>query len=607
MLDGRLYRAAFVPLLFALAIAGFSLAPRPRPFSTTLAPDAFDGARAFADMQSLASEFPARRPGSTGDRALAGHIATMISGLGTTANGGFSVHSREFEAQTIDGRRTLTNVVAERPGSSAGKPIVIIAHRDAVGGGAQAELSGTAVLLELARVFATSATQRTVILVSTSGGTGGAAGASDFAAHQGEPVDAALVLGDLAGVRVRKPVLVSFSTAPGSAPVRLQSTIAAAIVAEVGTDPGAPSVVNQLAHLTFPFTINEQGPLNARGIPAVLVQVSGEHGPAANEPVSPTRLQNFGRALLSSVYALDESPDVPDASETGVLLQRKVLPLWALRLLLGALLLPVLLVSVDGLARMRRQRKPVARWMLWALACALPFLACALFAVLLGQLGILAAAPAQPVLPSALPFDAAAREAVLAAGLVLILAWLSWPVLMRRLHLPGRARSDAAGLGMLVVLLGVSIAVWAADPLTLLLLLPALHLWLLVVSPELRPRRLGALLLVALGLVPLVLLVAFYARQLGLGPGAIAQDALLLFAGGRIGILGALLWSLALGCLAAATIVALDTPEDLEVGSGFTAAGPGTGAEDGATARVRGPLSYAGPGSLGGTESALRR
>ena len=48
MFDGRIYRAAFVPLLFVLVIAGFSLASRPGPLRSTLAPDAFDGARAAA-------------------------------------------------------------------------------------------------------------------------------------------------------------------------------------------------------------------------------------------------------------------------------------------------------------------------------------------------------------------------------------------------------------------------------------------------------------------------------------------------------------------------------------------------------------------------------
>ena len=67
MLNGRIYRAAFLPLLFALAIAGFSLSDRPAPLSSSLAPGAFEGARAFAELQRLAARFPNRRPGGRGD------------------------------------------------------------------------------------------------------------------------------------------------------------------------------------------------------------------------------------------------------------------------------------------------------------------------------------------------------------------------------------------------------------------------------------------------------------------------------------------------------------------------------------------------------------
>ena len=70
-----------------------------------------------------------------------------------------------------------------------------------------------------------------------------------------------------------------YSDGFGSAPLQLQRTVAGAITQEVGIDPGAPSALGQLAHLAFPLTVGEQGVLNAAGIPAVLVQVSGERGP----------------------------------------------------------------------------------------------------------------------------------------------------------------------------------------------------------------------------------------------------------------------------------------------------------------------------------------
>jgi hypothetical protein len=597
MLNGRLYRAAFLPFVLALAVAAFSLTGRPGPQHSTLAPDAFEGQRAFAELNSLAAGYPDRRPGGRADQALAAHVAGALRGLGGTAGGGFMVRTRRFTAQTIDGERALSTVIAQRPGSTDATPIVILAHRDAAGRGARAELSGTAALLELARVFAARETQRTIVLVSTSGGSGGAAGAADFAAHRHGPFDAAIVLGDLAGARERKPFVVPFSNALGSAPLQLQRTVDDAITQEAGSDPGAPSGFGQLAHLAFPLTVGEQGPLDAAGIPAVLVQASGEQGPSPTDRVSAARLQGFGRAVLSAVDALDGGADMPSAMQTGLLVQRKTVPSWALRLLVGALLLPPLIVAADALARARRRRLPVARAALWTLLCAAPFMACALFAVLLGVLGIIGAAPSAPVPPDALSFDGSAARAVVAVLLVFALAWLVWPMLLRRFGLGVRPESDAGGVAMLLVLLPVAVVVWILDPFTALLLLPALHVWLLIVSPELRPRPPAAIALVLVALLPLALLVSFYAHQLGLGPGRAAWMAVLLLAGGHLGVPGALLWSLALGCAAATVMLSLSRRS--------STVGPAD--DDTSEVTIRGPLSYAGPGSLGGTESALRR
>jgi hypothetical protein len=553
----------------------------------------------LADQPSTAARGdtrPRRLPGSAGDQQLAERIARTLEGLGGTAGGGFSVQAHGFSGQTIDGERSLSTVVATRPGSSSATPIVILAHRDAAAHGSQAELSGTAALLELARVFAARETRRTIVLVSTSGGSGGAAGARDFAANAHGPVDAAIVLGDVAGTRASRPFVVPFSNGYGSAPMQLQRTLADAVTHEAGTNPGGPSAAGQLAHLAFPFAAGEQGALDAAGVPSVLMQVSGERGPSAHEAVSLERLEGSGRAVLSAVDALDAAPDISSAMETGVLLQRKTLPAWALQLVLAALLFAPLLVAVDGLARMRRRRAPVGRWLLWTLTCAFPFLACAVFAYLLGSLGILGAAPPAPVMPNALPVDGAAAAALVAALLVFVFAWLQWRALVGRLGWGSRPDPEVAGLSILLVLLPVSILVWALDPFAALLLIPALHLWLLIAAPELRPRPLGALALVALGLSPLLLLVLFYAHQLGLGPADLAWTALLLVAGGDVGALAALLWCVALGCAAAAVILCVTQPQ----------APPGLSTDD-FEITIRGPMSYAGPGSLGGTESALRR
>lgn len=597
MLNGRLYRAALLPIPLALVIAAFSLGSRPRPLVSTLAPDAFEAPRAFAEMNTLAREYPDRRPGSAGDDALAAHVAHDLEGLGGTAGGGFTVHTRRLSAQTIDGPRTLVTVIAQRPGATNASPIVIVAHRDAATTGARAELSGTAALIELARVFAARETQRTIVLVSTSGGSGGDGGASGFAAQAQSPPDAAIVLGDLAAARSSEPPVIPYSDGLGSASLLLERTLEAAIAGESAIPPAAPSTLGQLAHLAFPFTVGEQGVLDQAGVPAVLLQASGERGPAASAAVSEERLEVLGRAALSTVDALDVAPDITPATQTSLLIEHKTFPAWALRLLLAALLLAPLIVAVDGLARVRRRGMHSARWSLWTLACGLPFMCAALFARLLGVTGLLGVAPATPPPPGALALSDSDAGAVAAVLLVLALGWLTWPMLLRRIGLRARPDTQAAGVMVALALSCIAVLAWALNPYAALLALPAMHLWLLVASPELRPRPPAALALIALGLVPLVALIAFYAHALGLGPTQLLWSGVLLVAGGHVGIAGSLLWSVALGCAAGMAMVALRGLP------GVRAREP----DEPLRITIRGPLGYAGPGSLGGTESALRR
>ena len=258
---------------------------------------------------------------------------------------------------------------------------------------------------------------------------------------------------------------------------------------------------------------------------------------------------------------------------------------------------------LDGLARARRRRQPLGRWSAWALACGLPFLVCALFARLLGGVGAIAATPSRRCLRGALPFDGAAASAVLSCALVLGLAWLAWPVLVRRLGLavrptpgrpagpmsPGSRRCSCCCSSP--VLHGFSTRTrpcWLCRGCTCCSGSPL---------PERRPRPIAGLGLLALALLPLGLLIAFYAHQLGYGPGGVAWTAVLLLAGGHVGVGAAVLWSCAFGCVVALALVALTPAADP------VAFGP----DERPQVTIRGPLSYAGPGSLGGTESALRR
>ncbi|MCW3049207.1 MAG: hypothetical protein JWO74_3491, partial [Solirubrobacterales bacterium] len=557
MLDPRIYRAALVPVVLAMIVCAFSLADRPRPVGTTLAPDAFAGSRAAQQLDKLAGDFPARRPGSSGDDALAQRIAALFRATSPA----YQVSTPSFTGETIDGERTLTTVIARQVGAP-GPGLVVVAHRDAAGRGAKAELSGTAAMLELARVVADGRLHRTITFVSTSGGSGGAAGAADLVQRLQDTTDAVLVLGDLGGAQARRPFVVGWSNGAGIASLRLRRTVEAAVRTEAGTDPGGPHAWSQWARLAFPATVSEQGPLVAAGLPAVLMSVSGERAPAPGTPVSPGRLQAFGRAALRTVIALDNGPSLEGRSalpSTDLLVARKVVPAWAIRLLIGALLLPPVLVTIDGLARARRRHAPVGRWVAWQAAAAVALLAAFAFTRLLGLTGLISAAPPAPVPPGSIPFDGSAKAAVAAIVLALVLAWLVLrPVVARALGAGGSGGQPGPGpqAALLLVLCGLAVVVWIANPYAAAVLVPATHVWLALVAPELRLRRGPALLLVAVGLVPLGLVALSFMGQLDATPGAYAWWLTLLVAGGHAGPASWLASSAFGACTALALLVA---------------------------------------------------
>jgi hypothetical protein len=591
MLDARIYRAALVPVLLAVIVCAFSLQDQPSPIGTTLAPDAFSGVRAERELRTLADSFPDRRAGDAGDAALARRIADGFRGMEPA----YEVSSPTFTGETIDGNRRLTTVLARQVGSP-GPELVVVAHRDAAGRGAAAELSGTAAMLELARVVAGGRLRRTVTFVSTSGGSGGLAGARDLVRRlSGNTVDAVLVLGDVGSRPPRKPISVGWSEGSQLGPLRLRRTIDEAVRDEVATDPGGPGLVTQWTRLAFPGTVGEQGPLVATGLPAAMMSASGERPPAADTRVDVNRVEAYGRAALRTLVALDEGPALDAKPTREVVTLRKVLPPWAVRLLIGSLLLAPLLVTIDGFARARRRHAPVSPWLGWIGAAAAPFVLAAAFATVLGVTGLLTATPPAPVPAGAIPIDGAGRAALIATALVLVLTVLARPLVLRltdgRRHLGG----PGAGIALLLGWTGLAAVLWILNPYAAGFMVPAAHLWLLIAAPGVRLRRGVALGLVALSLLPFAIAALVLSGQYGLGPLDFVWALLLAVAGGHVGPFAWLFWGLAAGCAIAAVVLAWRTerPPPHEVSE--------------PRITVRGPVTYAGPGSLGGTESALRR
>lgn len=582
-----MYRAAFLPALVAAFVLAFSLSDVPRAQTTRLAPLAFDSTRAFTTMQDLAERFPRRRPGSAGDGALADLVAQRFEATGFASTGG--VRRRAFEATTIEGDTSLETVVAAREGLSR-NALLVIAHRDAPGVGATAGMSGTAVLLELARLFADRDLAKTVVLASVSGGSGGYAGAREAAEEVAGPVDGVLVLGDLASPARRRPLVVPWGTGSDPAALGLVRTVEAAVRAEAGVDPGAYGTTAQLIRRAVPLSISEQGAVNRAGLSAVLLSASSERRPAASAPVERGQVDRYGRATLRALYAALEAE--PFADPDGVIALKRLVPTWSIRLLVLALLAPALLAALDGFFRARRRGARMGLWAAWAASFGVPVIAAWLWARVLALSGGVAALPA-PTAGGELPLEGAGWAAMGSTALVAAVALF---LVVRRSpagpRLAGGGPAAAAGLGLCVLVF----VVWLFNPYAAALLLPAAHAWLLASASEHRPGRALATAAVGAGLVLPLVVVAYYAHAWRLGPVEGLWTAWNLVGGGALGIgaafsvaafFGAL--SATIGILRARVALAdADPPADERL-------------------VTRGPRSYAGPGSLGGTESALRR
>ncbi|HLH65235.1 MAG TPA: hypothetical protein VKV27_05990 [Solirubrobacteraceae bacterium] len=680
MLDPRIYRAGLVVAALALAVLAFSLPGQQGALSTPLAPAAFAGARVSAAMRSIQGGDPIRLPGSSGDDALAAQVASTLRA------DGFQTTVDTFRADAAGKPATLENVVGVLPGMQAGS-VAIVAPRDLPG---LAGASPTAMLLELARDLGGETLHRTVVLASVSG-SAGALGERRLVGELPGPVDAAIVLGDVAAANPGPQVVMPWSSSRVLAPTMLRNTLAAQLGSQASLSAGAPGLGAQFAHLAFPLTPGLQGPLNAAGIPAVELSLSGEDGPAAAEPVAgPGQVTDVGHAVLSAISALDAGPAVPPPA-SYLILDGRVIPGGGLAALSIALLVPLILVAIDAAARAQRRGGRVLPSTGLVLAAAVPFAAAGAVVLVAALAGVLPSPPG-PLAPGVLRAGAGARITLGLAALVAATGLLGvgrlWQLAQRGSaagrRASGRARGARAGRALasarggsvqaagssaraarvvaqtgsasdrtgraprgqlpgaatgvqppaarpwstqavrprpapaarpwstparegppalqpatagvlaatLLVLCAAALAIWLENPFAALALMPALHLWLWAVNPDLRLPAVLRLALVAAGLVPPALIAVYYAGHLGYGPGGLVWQLALLLAGHGIGLGALAAWSVLLGALAWVLVLCV------------TVARSARAAQVAVT--VRGPLSYAGPGSLGGTGSALR-
>ncbi len=519
-INARLVRGTWLLVALPLLLAAFSVA-RPQPLPPPTLPATFDRAIAEQLARELARDYPDRSPGSPGGLGAATWVAEQFQLYD------FDLVEDRFTAR-IPGRGEveLRNLVMVVDGASD-RAIVITAHRDNTGEGRgpNDNASGTAALIELARGYAAvgggtvaqAQPAHTLVFVSTDGGSAGALGAARFAESSPyrESALAVISLDAIAGTGPPR-LLIAGDTArsPSAALVR---TAALRVLEETGREPEHDGAIRQVLDLGFPFTLGEQGPFVARGIPAItLTTLPDATGPGFEDTgFDAERVGELGRAAQNLIGSLDAGLELAQGTTSFVYLGTSVIRGWTLQLVLLTALLPFAIGAVDLFARCRRRRIPMLpavrsfriRLLFWGFAGAIVLLA--------AQLGAFPRGEARPLPPD--PALYAPDPLILGVlGAVLLTGWL---VNRERLipRRPARVEESLAGHTVALLALGlVALLVVATNPFSLVYLLPSLYawLWLPQVHADGPLARAG---LLALGFAgPLVLLVSL-ATRLDLG------------------------------------------------------------------------------------------
>ena len=160
--------------------------------------------------------------------------------------------------------------------------------------------------------------------------------------------------------RARAPPRIELAgDRPRSPATGLVQTTARRVAEQTGEQVEHPGVVAQLIDLAFPFTLYEQGPFVARGIPAVTLTSSASR-PADSFTDTAGRLHvrklaQLGRAAQGTLGSLDGGLDLAQGTTSYVWFGQRIVRGWAIELVLIALLVPFFVAAVDLFALCRRQ------------------------------------------------------------------------------------------------------------------------------------------------------------------------------------------------------------------------------------------------------------
>ena len=448
--------------------------------------------------------------GSAGELAAADWVAASLHAFDPSPQRLLFATNLPWQSQPVP----MTDVVAYRPGRTRGI-IAVVVHRD---GGSAADLAGTAILVELAKVLDAVPRDRGIALISTDGGLTGGQGAATVATRwpPADRIVAAVVI-DAAAARGDAPLhIVTRPSTPRGASPTLYAATRNAVAQWYGSPAQIPGPYDQLSGYGVPYAPGEQGALLEHGISALTLTVgrgAALHGSLSQ--LDPSQLGRLGTTVANLVAELNSAATIERDGSPVLLLSGKVMRGWLAEASMAVLLAPFVACVLDLVARLRRRRIAIAPGVVafaWRSAAWL---------ITLAAMWVLAAAPGRllsgiSIAPIPGRTGATVAGIAIAAGAGL----LFWRFVSRpRLVRIGAGTSEERTAGLAGGLIGLALAglvLTAVNPFALIVLLPAAHIWLWLPAAARAGRRVLLLVYVAGMIGPLALVWELWSSQ-GLG------------------------------------------------------------------------------------------
>lgn len=510
----------------------FSLQSPSRSVEPDLSPPGFSAARAEVFASQAIKNYGARESGSSEDASLGDLVDARLEAVG------FSTTSTEFDATTLSGKRSLVNVVGQRPGPSDRRLLVVASRDGAPGTLAKNGALETGILLEIARVIEGRAFEHTLVMASVSGGVDGGLGTDELVQTLRGPFDAIIVLRNVGSEKVASPLLIDGDSRQ-MPDARFTSTLGRITSLEIGGTTDEKSIAGQLVRLGFPLALGEQSTLAGLGLNGASVSPGGEPlKPPADDPTQ--IVAAVGQTALRALTTFDDSIQPAPPTATPLKVGGELIPQWALVLLIGALFFPLIVASIDSWARARRWRHVSQRGLL---APAIATVWLLLLGFLLRGVGLTGVLDAPPLAPDPSAVTGAGATAIgLFVGVLAVLGVLVAAASARQ----ATPKGGEAGFALWVVFTGL--AVFVVNPIAAGFLILLLHLVvLLLLTGGARRRQVVGFGL--LGVLPLVAAIAYFPAAFGISLTGSLRYAVLLEAGGFVGPL-----TLAAGCALAAAV-----------------------------------------------------